>query len=119
MHEAGIVINIIDLVKESIPRDELKLLESIELRMGKMCNVLPEALEFCFRSFVENTPLNNINLIIEEMDLDVYCRDCGESSHSSDFIFSCPKCRNNNLEIIGGNDLVISKLHLKREGELI
>lgn len=119
MHEASIVNNIIDLVQESVPPKELYLLDTIEIRMGKMCNVLPEALEFCFRSFIEHTPLEHLKLIIEEMNINIYCRDCTDIFESSDFIFNCPRCGSSNMEIIGGDELMISKLHLKNESELI
>ncbi len=119
MHEASIVNNIIDLVQESVPPGELYLLDAIWIRMGKMCNVLPGALEFCFRAFIEHTPLEHLKLIIEEMDLNISCSECTHKFESSDFIFNCPQCGSSSLEITGGNELMISKLHFKSEGELV
>jgi hydrogenase nickel incorporation protein HypA/HybF len=119
MHEAGIVNNIIDMVKESIPPENISRLETIEIELGKMSNVLPEALEFCFHTYIEHSTFQNIRLKIKELNLNIYCKDCNNLFETPDFIFNCPKCISSNLEIIGGDELIISKLYLKSEGELI
>ena len=117
MHELSIAQNIIDTIKNSVERNKLNLVERVSLRIGKLSNILIDSLEFCFYSAVENTSLHNCKLSIENVPIKIKCNDCNEINTTNDFVFTCPVCNSSSISVIGGDELIISSIHLKDESE--
>ena len=46
MHEMGIAIQILNIVKESLPPDEEVKVKAIHLRVGKLTAIVPQSLRF-------------------------------------------------------------------------
>lgn len=117
MHELSIAQNIIQIVNSTVEQDKLGLVEKIHLKVGLLGNVLIESLTFSYNSIVENTPLNNSRLEIEILPIKISCNDCGAINTTDDFIFCCPECKSSAINVIGGDEMIISSIKLKGESE--
>lgn len=119
MHELSIAQNIIQIVNSSVEQDKLGLVDKVNLKVGLLSNVLINSLEFSYNSIIENTPLKNSRLDIEVIPIKISCNDCSAITITNDFIFSCPECKSSAINVIGGNEMIISSIQLKEESELI
>jgi hydrogenase nickel incorporation protein HypA/HybF len=81
----------------------------IKLVIGNINNILPDALRFAFDSFKGNPPLaEDAKLILDERLPEAECKNCGEKFVLTSMLeFSCPVCGENNIKLIGGEELYI------------
>jgi hydrogenase nickel incorporation protein HypA/HybF len=112
MHEYSIANNIIEIVKQSVQATDLKKISSIKIIIGKMSNVMPDALQSAYKLLIENTQLSNSYLSFEFIPLVIKCNECGSVEINNDFIFNCRKCSSSNLTVDSGDDLKISNITL-------
>lgn len=117
MHELSIAQNIIQIVNSSVEQDKHRLVDKINLKVGLLSNILIESLKFSYNSIIENTHLKNSRLEIEVLPIRISCNDCSEITTTNDFIFSCPNCKSSAINVIGGDEMVISSIHLRDERE--
>ena len=58
MHEMGIALEIIDIVKASLPADMPKArVEKVNLQVGKLSAIVPQSLRFCYEIATRRNPL--------------------------------------------------------------
>jgi len=113
MHEMGIVMQIIDITKASIPEDiENAVVEKVNLRVGKLSGVVPENLQFCFEAAVKDSSLANARLNIEEVPIIAQCSDCGFEWTIHEPVFRCTRCNSGNINVISGKELEISSIEI-------
>ncbi len=117
MHELSIAQNIFQIVNCSVEKDKLDLVDKIYLKIGLLSNVLTESLNFSYTSVIENTPLKNSRLYIEIIPIKIRCNNCNVINTSNDFIFNCPDCKSLEINVISGDEMIISSIHLKDESE--
>ncbi len=108
MHEMTIALEIIKTVEtEKLERD-MKTVNEIGLKIGALSSIDPESLRFCFEASKKDTPFANANLKMEFIPLEGKCGSCEWNFKIEDFIFVCPQCGSNEIEIIKGNEMHIS-----------
>ena len=112
MHELGIVEDIIDIVRRSIPDGRAESVRNIRLRVGPFAGVVPDSLKFCFSALSGDTGMANAALQIEQTPLSALCRDCGSESEIKDFVFRCQSCGGADMEIISGKELEVVDIEL-------
>ena len=117
MHELSIAQNIIQILNSTVEQNRLGLVDKIHLKIGLLCNVMIESLNFSYNSIVENTPLQNSTLEIEILPIKITCNDCGEINTTYDFIFFCPACNSSAISVISGDEMIISSVQLNEESE--
>ncbi len=113
MHEMTLARNILEIVYDYVPENNLGSVASVELNIGILSNVLNDSLRFCFNALIENTPLASAKLKINSLPVKIKCLDCSSITESRDFIFTCSFCSGNNIEVQGGNELHISGIMMK------
>ena len=113
MHEMGIAAEIVRVAMESIPEDMRGAkLEALNVKIGKLSGVVPESLRFCFDVTVKDTPFDGVRLNIEEVPIQVRCRDCNAISVIETAHFVCGQCKGGKLEVIAGRELMVTSLEL-------
>ena len=106
MHELSIAQNIAEIVLKHVPEDAQ--VRSIKIAVGRLSGVIPESLEFCFGSVVEDTPLEGAQLEIERIPVKARCLVCQEMfSKDDDTVYICPKCGGTNFDFITGTELKV------------
>jgi hydrogenase nickel incorporation protein HypA/HybF len=113
MHEMGIALQIIDIVKSSIPADLTGVpVERVNLKVGKFSAVIPENLRFCFQVATQDTLLSGAQLHIEEIPVTARCKECENRWEIQGPTFSCPTCSSGFIEILTGRELDIESIEL-------
>ena len=113
MHELSLAQEIIDIVEKSLPSKEDIIVNSIKLKVGKLSNVLPESLLFCFDAIKNDSSLLNASLDICIIPLIGECKNCKLKSEIEPPFFYCPVCNSQNFEICGGTEIEIEEIEIK------
>lgn len=119
MHELSIAQNIIEIVRQSLGTAPAQSVKKINLLVGKLTNILPDSLQFCFDALVQNTNLGNASLIIDHVPVEFICDACHSNTILDDWYFHCPSCGSPNVRVIRGNELQIQEIELQNELEEI
>lgn len=116
MHELGIAQSIIGSVLDKMNQDRLDKVTAIGLRIGKLTDIVPDALQFGFEASVQGTPLASTHLVIESVPILGACRTCGCEFTVEQFMFICPHCGSRDISMIQGDELEIAYLEVE-DGE--
>ena len=87
----------------------------VELKVGRLRQVVPSALAFSFKLVTVGTPADGAELDIEEIPARVSCRDCRAQSLVTDFPLVCGRCDSLHVELIAGDELFVDALELEDE----
>jgi len=113
MHEMGIALQIIDIVKASIPNDmKDQPVKSVNLSIGKFSAVIPDSLRFCFQIAVKDTVIENEELHITEQPVVIQCKACQKNQVLTEPIFICNFCKSSDVTMISGNELDIVSIEM-------
>lgn len=115
MHELSIVSNIFTIVENIARENQLSRVTKISLVVGRMRQVVPVAMDMAFRAVTKDTIAEDAELEIKYLPIVMRCRSCGSSSQVNDCCFICPQCESVQLDIIQGQELLIS--HIEGEDE--
>ena len=116
MHEMGIAMQIIEIAIASIPADlKNARIDRVNLKVGKLAAVVPESLHFCFQIAIQDTPLYNSDLHIEEIPVVARCADCHVEWIVREPVFRCQECSSGSVEIISGRELDIISIEVVDE----
>lgn len=114
MHEMSIVMNILDVVLEEAEKNGAKKIKSVLLKAGKLHQIIPETLQYCYEIATKNTIAADSELQIEDVPISVRCRKCGRTFGVEDFIFICPDCEVADTETISGDELTIESIEIEK-----
>jgi hydrogenase nickel incorporation protein HypA/HybF len=103
MHELSITQSLIDAV---LDRTGERTVTAVNLRVGPLSGVLPDAMRFCFDVASAGTPLAGARLMIDEPQGQARCRSCYDEFELADPILLCP-CGSADVEILSGRELML------------
>ncbi len=116
MHEMGLVMEIIQITSDSIPKElEGTPVERINLKVGKFSAVVPDSLRFCFGFASKGTPVAGAELHIERVPVVAVCKDCNHQWTLKEAAFNCPECNSGSIDVISGRELDIDSIVLAEE----
>jgi hydrogenase nickel incorporation protein HypA/HybF len=87
----------------------------VELRVGHLRQVVPDALEFAFGLVAEGTPVEGAELAIEHVPVRVACAACGGEGEVGELPFLCPACGGADVSVVAGEELEVDSLELEEE----
>ncbi len=108
MHELSITQSLVDAVLDCTGD---RTVTGVNLRIGRLSGVLPDALRFCFQLLAEGTPLAGANLRIDEPAGRATCHTCRQSFILPDTIPLCT-CGSADVEITGGRELMLASVEV-------
>jgi hydrogenase nickel incorporation protein HypA/HybF len=88
---------------------------SIEVKIGGLRQVVPDALEFAFGVVAVGTSVEGATLHVEHVPPRVRCVRCDAESDVTDFPFACARCGSVHVEVIAGEELLVDSLELDDE----
>jgi hydrogenase nickel incorporation protein HypA/HybF len=109
MHEMSITQGIIDLCLEHAKG---RRLSSLEVVIGELSNVVPEAIEFCFEACSKGTLLEGAQLNIIRIPGSGKCHGCGLETPLTELYDSCTHCGSNCITIISGDELRVKSIEV-------
>jgi len=87
----------------------------VELRVGHLRQVVPDALTFAWELVTSETELAGAELQITEVPVAGSCQTCGASSELEGFPLACRACGGLDLAITAGEELSVDALELQEE----
>jgi len=88
-------------------------IESVELKVGHLRNVVPEALSFAFTLVAEGTEAEGAALLMEEVPAAGVCRACGAESEFGAFPLACAACGSLDVELVRGEELLVDAVTME------
>ena len=109
MHEMSITQGIIDLcLKHAGGRRIL----SLEVEIGELSAVVPEAIEFCFEACSRETLLEGARLNITRVPGAGSCQECGRETPLAELYGSCCHCGSNLVRVVTGEELRVLEIEV-------
>ena len=119
MHETPIAVDIVERAVEAAEQHGAARIDEIEVQVGVMRQVVPEALELAFTLAREGTLAAGARLRISEERAVAVCRAC-ESTFEPDVdrSFACPQCGQADARIVAGNDIILKTVVCQTDDEV-
>lgn len=108
MHELAITESVVAAVTEHVGAARVI---RVQLLIGKLSGVVPDAVRFCFDVCAQGTRLDGARLDIVEVPGTAQCRDCRADVELHDAIALCG-CGSANLQVLGGQELRITEVEV-------
>jgi hydrogenase nickel incorporation protein HypA/HybF len=114
MHELSIAMSIVDLAQEESERRGGVQIKAVYLRLGLLSGVVKEALLSSYEMACEDTSLQGSRLLVEEVPVLVFCRQCDAQRpvHSTQ-MFCCSECGTPTGEVVQGKELLVVGLEVE------
>jgi hydrogenase nickel incorporation protein HypA/HybF len=112
VHELSIASAIVAIAAEHAGG---RRVTSVEVRIGRLRQVVPDALAFAFELAAEGTEAEGAELIVEHVPARVSCRACGAETEANDFPFGCGRCGGFDVDVVAGDELLVESLELEDE----
>ena len=116
MHE----LSIADAVRAIAERHaEGRSVTRVEVRIGHLRQVVPASLEFAWELVTQGTTLDGAELAIEYVPASVSCDRCDAVSSLEAFPPRCGACGSLDVEVRGGDELLVEALELEETEEAL
>lgn len=110
MHELAICGSIAEIVTR---RAAERPVDVIYLRIGRLRQVVPETLRYCWDLVSADTELDGAVLEVEEVPASIVCNTCGSTSVLDDLpLFVCSVCGGVDLDVVSGEEFLITAIDL-------
>ena len=109
MHELSIAESIVRIAEAHA---DGRRVTAVEVRVGALRQVVPQALEFAFALVAEGTEAEGARLVMEAVPAAGVCRACGTETEFEAFPFACP-CGSLDVELVRGEELLVDALTLQ------
>ena len=110
MHEMSITQGIIELCLQHAAGRRVR---SIDVEIGDLSSVVPEAIEFCFEACSRDTLLEGAQLSIIRIPGVGHCQECGATVTLTELYGVCQQCRSNRVTIISGEELRVREIEVE------
>ncbi|MCZ2403489.1 hydrogenase maturation nickel metallochaperone HypA [Paenarthrobacter sp. Z7-10] len=108
MHELSITQSLVDTV---LGRTGKRAVKGVNLRIGRLSGVLPDAVRFCFELVSVDTPLAGAVLRIDEPQGRIRCRSCHRDVVLPDTLLLCT-CGSADVEVTSGRELMVMSVEV-------
>lgn len=107
MHEFGLCEGVLEVVRT---RAAGRPVSGIRVRCGVRHAVDPESMAQAFSLVAVGTEAAGAAVEVVTVPVTVHCRDCGVASESDDLLAVCPHCKGSDVDISGGDELVLESV---------
>jgi hydrogenase nickel incorporation protein HypA/HybF len=114
MHELSIALSIVDAAEEEAASRGSAHVSAVYLKLGSLSGIVKDALLSSYDLACEGTSLEGSRLVIEELPVVVYCRQCVASYPLPSIQrFCCPVCGVPTAEVVQGKELELTALEIE------
>lgn len=110
MHELGVVIEVVKTVEKVAIENNLTKIDSLVLQIGELSSMIPKYVENCFPAAVDNTILQDTNLVIEVIPANGMCKNCNKVFNIKENNGKCNYCNSNSWNLLSGKEFVIKEI---------
>ncbi|MCB0632452.1 MAG: hydrogenase maturation nickel metallochaperone HypA [Saprospiraceae bacterium] len=112
MHELSIVMSIVDIASEQVREHDADYVERIELEIGSLAGIEPQALEFAWEAAVPDTVLEKAVRNIHYLPARARCAACSQEFELQQLFDPCPHCGEYFSDLLQGKELRIKTMTL-------
>lgn len=112
MHELSIAQAVVEIAAAHANGGRVA---SVHVRVGRLRQVVPEALRLGFELCAVGTPVEHAELELEPVEIVVACAACGTASSLDGFPLACRACGSVDVAIVSGEELLVDELELEHE----
>jgi len=126
MHELSVSSAIVDTALKHAAGRPVTV---VDLRLGKLRQVVPSSLTFYFEIVSRDTLCEGARLEVEFVDALMACRECGHEwdpepkPEHGELVggelllpqFRCPQCETAGAEVLKGNELMVESIEVNEE----
>jgi len=113
MHELSIALSIVDGALEELQRQGAAEATTVHLRVGRLSGVDKDALLFSYGVACQDTVLATSRLVIEDVDVVVFCPECGAERPTQSFpLLTCATCGAIAERVVHGDELEITAMEV-------
>jgi hydrogenase nickel incorporation protein HypA/HybF len=112
LHELSIADAIVAIACEHA---QGRRVTSVEVKIGQLRQVVPDALEFAFGLVVAGTNVEGAALQVEHVAPRVRCARCEIESDVTHFPLACTVCGTVDVDVVAGDELLVESLELEQE----
>lgn len=112
MHEMAIAEGIIDVALDTLKVNEGTIIHAIQVQIGALSGVEPEALHFCFDAVTQGTAAEGATLEIETIPMKGRCLDCDREFSMEQYRHVCPQCNSFAVEELQGRELRVASIDM-------
>jgi hydrogenase nickel incorporation protein HypA/HybF len=109
MHEMSITQGIIDICEKYA---EGRRVLSVDVEIGELSSVVPEAVEFCFEACSQGTLLEGARITIIRVPGSGLCLDCGQETPLAALFGACRQCGGYNVTIMSGEEMRVKEIEV-------
>jgi len=110
MHELALAGAIVEIARRHAAG---RPVVRVEVKVGHLRQVVPDALAFAFELTAQGTELDGAELALEEVPAAGVCRSCGAECELPGFPLMCGSCGGLDLELVRGEELLVDALELE------
>ncbi|MEV1239021.1 hydrogenase maturation nickel metallochaperone HypA [Nonomuraea sp. NPDC049750] len=110
MHELGMCEGLVDLVRQQA---DGRRVTGLRVRIGARHAVVGEAFDHAFALAAEGSAAEGAALDLVVTPVTVDCGACGHQSESVDVLAVCARCGDDDVDVRGGDELVLESVQFK------
>lgn len=110
MHELGLCSSIVDAVSR---RAGERPVARVTVRAGRLLHVHPEAFDQSFAIAAMGTVAEDAAAELVLLPVRARCADCASEWESDEAPPACPGCGSTNVELTGGDELVLESIEYR------
>jgi hydrogenase nickel incorporation protein HypA/HybF len=112
VHELAIAQALADIAEASARG---RRVVAVEVRVGHLRQVVPDALAFAFELVSHGTVLEGAELVLEEVAPAGRCRDCGAEGPLGALPLACGACGSFDVEVRRGEELLVEAIEIEED----
>lgn len=114
MHEVGIVSGILRTCTDTARKSGATRVIAVTIRIGEMCEVVPEAMDFAWETLRGEDPLTaDAELKVEHVGCRSVCVSCGAEFDHDRFHCRCPECGSGQTLTVSGREMDIVSIEIE------
>jgi hydrogenase nickel incorporation protein HypA/HybF len=107
MHELGLCASIVDAIER---RAGDRTVARVRIRVGRLHHVHPDAFEQSFAVAAMGSVADGADAELVLLPVSVRCTSCGATIDDNELPTACSRCGGVDLEILGGDELVLESI---------
>lgn len=113
MHEMSLCEGVMQLIEANAAETGFTRVCGVQLEIGELAGVDTEALRFSFEVVTRGTMADAASLAIAPVPGQAWCMACSSTVHVSRRIDPCPECGSHQLQVTGGDDMMLKSLEVE------
>jgi len=113
MHEQSIVESLLAIALENAKKAEAKKILRIYLVVGELSGVVQDAVDFYFGFLSRGTMAEGADIMFRHVPAELRCRNCDTIFMPERMNLQCPKCKEQQVEIVSGRELYIDSMEVE------